>query len=387
MRPTPAKPVEPVQESTAATFADDVEQRIAADPIASAMDKRNRREQAARILAEQAATDGQSTGPGAKRTGPWLPEGTSISPFSLLREEGFTTYNAGVVEADDGAWMQYGQATYHRSDSLYAPTRSVLGDAYRFSANEALSSDNSFGVRVGYGASAVVLALPGLVNDAARNVLNAPSRMYVGAQTMNVGWQARDPLHFSNGLMDFSTGLLDVAGAASITKAGIVRNNELAAYSARQEYARITYNFRDGIESHMTKFDGFSQAKGISGTHNLDEFMKAASNYDVKIVGQTQLAEGIAHIEYQIPKLDPAKNVMRDSSGNVLYKGGFEKTVYDPRVYSDAQMAALGQQAAVNGYKAAMAAGKGQYSATAGGVQFQVYLDPKTGIVRNYHPQ
>lgn len=81
--------------------------------------------------------------------------------------------------------------------------------------------------------------------------------------------------------------------------------------------------------------------------------------------------EGISHVEYQIPAKDRAGNI-------VGYKAEtFEKTVYDPKIFSDQRMLDLGQQAAMSGYKTAVASGAREYTATAGGVKFQVFLDQK----------
>ena len=81
--------------------------------------------------------------------------------------------------------------------------------------------------------------------------------------------------------------------------------------------------------------------------------------------------DGITHIEYQMP----AKN----SAGNIVgYKKEiFEKTVYDPKIFTDEKMLDLGQQAAAKGYSAAVASGAREYTTTSGGVKFQVFLDKK----------
>jgi len=63
-----------------------------------------------------------------------------------------------------------------------------------------------------------------------------------------------------------------------------------------------------------------------------------------------------------------------------------EKTIYDPKIFSDEKILQSGQQAAANGYKDAIASGSRAFMATAGGVKFQVYLDQKTGTVTNFFP-
>ena len=147
--------------------------------------------------------------------------------------------------------------------------------------------------------------------------------------------------------------------------------------------------FDEGIADHLTKFDGFSQKTGISGTHNLDEFMQAATQNNVKILSQTPgSANGIVNIEYQIPALDRAGKVAIDEAGATIYKNQvLLKTVYDPSVISNQTIVDLGQQAATSGYQQAVSSGAQAYNAEAGGIQFRVYIDPKTGNITNYHPR
>ena len=133
---------------------------------------------------------------------------------------------------------------------------------------------------------------------------------------------------------------------------------------------------------HISKVDGFSQRKGISGGHNADEFYKAASSNNVKILSETPTGvNGITHITYQIPTKD------RTGKFNGKYKADvLEKTVYDPKIFTDTKILELGQRAAADGYVNAMASGHREYKSTAGGMTFQVYLDPKTGKVTNFFP-
>lgn len=143
------------------------------------------------------------------------------------------------------------------------------------------------------------------------------------------------------------------------------------------------------LPGHLNGPDGFSQKAGISGTHNLDEFMQAAAQNKVKIVSQTPGAiRGISNIEYQIPSLNSAGGVAVDAAGMPIIKNQlFTKTVYDPAIYSNATMLELGQQAAASGYQSALASGVRAYNSSAGGIPFRVYLDPQTGLVTNFHPR
>ncbi|WP_325933648.1 CdiA family toxin C-terminal domain-containing protein [Leclercia adecarboxylata] len=116
------------------------------------------------------------------------------------------------------------------------------------------------------------------------------------------------------------------------------------------------------------------------GAHNADAFNKAVADNGVKIISQEPSENGIIHIKYQIPAKDRAGNITG-------YKNEIlEKTIYDPKVYSDEKILQLGQQAAASGYKDAISSGNREYTATAGGVKFQVYLDQQTGTVTNFFP-
>ena len=157
----------------------------------------------------------------------------------------YVSYQSYTSQTSEYGAIATEEATYHRPiANIYAPMRSVLGDAYRFSANEALDSSNSWNTRAGYAASALVIAVPGLVNDAARDFWNFPNRIITGSRVMGQGWSAGDSYRFSEGLFQVSGGLLDAAGGASILKTGIAANQasgrSLANASARASYEKST---------------------------------------------------------------------------------------------------------------------------------------------------
>ncbi|WP_196374647.1 VENN motif pre-toxin domain-containing protein, partial [Yersinia pseudotuberculosis] len=141
-------------------------------------------------------------------------------------------------------------------------------------------------------------------------------------------------------------------------------------------------SFRIDQPAHLSAVDGFTQKSGISGGHNANAFYDAIKQYNVKIVSETPTGvKGITEVKYQIPT--------KDRSGNLTgeYKATPEtKTVYDPNIFTDQKILDLGQQAAVKGYKDAMASKSGQASATVDGVSFRIYVDKTTGTVRNFHP-
>jgi hypothetical protein len=133
-----------------------------------------------------------------------------------------------------------------QSESLYSAGRSFLGDAYRVAVHEALNPDNTWATRTGYGLSALVVALPGFLNDLSRDLYNSPNDLYAGGKKMSAGLTNRDPYGFSDGLMRFSTGLLSAAGGAAIVEKGIVSNRLASKNAASTQAARATYVGTDG---------------------------------------------------------------------------------------------------------------------------------------------
>lgn len=146
--------------------------------------------------------------------------------------------------------------------------------------------------------------------------------------------------------------------------------------------SRKAIPFNPNIEQHMSKYDGFTQKRGISGTHNQLEFNKAVELHDIKILSQESTSTaGIYNIKYQIPAKDRAGNI-------VGYKANiFQKTVYNPNIFSDDVMFNYGKQAAKNSYHFAISNKKTQYNSRFKGVNFRIYIDPKTGNISNFHPQ
>lgn len=153
------------------------------------------------------------------------------------------------------------------------------------------------------------------------------------------------------------------------------------------EIGRIDYpngiNFDiEKLPGHVSKVDGFSQKRGISGGHNSDSFYKAVTDNSIKILSETLTdVKGITHITYQIPTKDRTGKLDGGYKNEI-----FEKTVYDPKVFSDQRILDLGQKASAKGYKEAMNSRDGQATATVDGVSFRIYIDKTTGKVRNFHP-
>ncbi|MFP1907135.1 CdiA family toxin C-terminal domain-containing protein, partial [Lonsdalea quercina] len=173
---------------------------------------------------------------------------------------------------------------------------------------------------------------------------------------------------------------MKIVAASMSPVLGTVAANKLSAMVKEANIYPSGIGFKINQPEHLAQLDGYSQKKGIAGAHNADSFNKAVADNGVKIVSQESGVNGITHVKYQIPAKDRAGNI-------VGYKNEvLEKTIYDPKIFSDEKILQLGQQAAASGYKNAVASGSREYMATAGGVKFQVFLDQKTGTVTNFFP-
>ncbi|MDM1757248.1 EndoU domain-containing protein [Acinetobacter sp. 256-1] len=180
-----------------------------------------------------------------------------------------------------------------------------------------------------------------------------------------------------------------LGGAGAIkTGAKIVDKTLDASKVLKEKY--IIYKTQQGLQikmrpTHLSEVDGFSQKKGVSGGHNSVEFYDAVKQYDIKIESVTSTGvKGITKIEYRIPAKHPQTGEVTHYKGDG--KDPFTKTVYDPKIYTDAKMLDLGKQAAAKGYKDAMSSKNGQVTSVVNGVSFRVYVDKATGEVKSYHP-
>ena len=142
-------------------------------------------------------------------------------------------------------------------------------------------------------------------------------------------------------------------------------------------------SYRQDLPKHLQTFDGIGK-NGVGGTHSLDAFDQIVADNGIKIVNKIEhpKVKGIYSIEYKLPKLDKQLRPTGD-----LRKPTFKKTVYDPAIHSDEKILQLGQEAAAKGLDDAIAKNEYQYTQTAGGIEFRVFVDLKTKEVRNVFPQ
>ncbi|HFP1354192.1 TPA: hemagglutinin repeat-containing protein, partial [Escherichia coli] len=178
---------------------------------------------------------------------------------------------------------------------------------------------------------------------------------------------------------------LEIAAASMTPLFGQAVANKITALVDKANKYPSGIGFKINQPEHLAQLDGYSQKKGISGAHNADVFNKAVVDNGVKIISETPTGvRGITQVQYEIPTKDAAGNTTGNYKGNGAKP--FEKTIYDPKIFTDEKMLQLGQEAAAIGYSNAIKNGLQAYDAKAGGVTFRVYIDQKTGIVSNFHP-
>ncbi|GDJ37081.1 contact-dependent inhibition toxin CdiA [Escherichia coli] len=179
---------------------------------------------------------------------------------------------------------------------------------------------------------------------------------------------------------------LEIAAASMTPLFGQAVANKITALVDKANKYPSGIGFKINQPEHLAQLDGYSQKKGISGAHNADVFNKAVVDNGVKIISETPTGvRGITQVQYEIPTKDAAGNTTGNYKGNGAKP--FEKTIYDPKIFTDEKMLQLGQEAAAIGYSNAIKNGLQAYDAKAGGVTFRVYIDQKTGIVSNFHPK
>ncbi|HFO7632540.1 TPA: contact-dependent inhibition toxin CdiA, partial [Escherichia coli] len=175
---------------------------------------------------------------------------------------------------------------------------------------------------------------------------------------------------------------LEIAAASMTPLFGQAVANKITALVDKANKYPSGIGFKINQPEHLAQLDGYSQKKGISGAHNADVFNKAVVDNGVKIISETPTGvRGITQVQYEIPTKDAAGNTTGNYKGNGAKP--FEKTIYDPKIFTDEKMLQLGQEAAAIGYSNAIKNGLQAYDAKAGGVTFRVYIDQKTGIVSN----
>ncbi|HFO4635363.1 TPA: contact-dependent inhibition toxin CdiA, partial [Escherichia coli] len=158
---------------------------------------------------------------------------------------------------------------------------------------------------------------------------------------------------------------LEIAAASMTPLFGQAVANKITALVDKANKYPSGIGFKINQPEHLAQLDGYSQKKGISGAHNADVFNKAVVDNGVKIISETPTGvRGITQVQYEIPTKDAAGNTTGNYKGNGAKP--FEKTIYDPKIFTDEKMLQLGQEAAAIGYSNAIKNGLQAYDAKAG---------------------
>ncbi|QDF05351.1 RHS repeat-associated core domain-containing protein [Myxococcus xanthus] len=139
--------------------------------------------------------------------------------------------------------------------------------------------------------------------------------------------------------------------------------------------------FRSDLAEHLTRRDmSVNRKDGIGGAHNLDEFMRHASEINVVGMETHPSLPGVRRISYQIEALDYAGKPSGQWKAKI-----YEKTVYDPSTLSDDLFLQWGREAAYEAHYAGKLTREWVGTAR-NGVRFRGYLDT-SGAVRSFFPE
>lgn len=139
----------------------------------------------------------------------------------------------------------------------------------------------------------------------------------------------------------------------------------------------------DNSVIHMIKVEGLSGNKGISGGHDARAFYsfinsnhRSNSPVRVIIVKDPPFINGFKVVEY---------NTSQRAAAN---KPPLRKTLYDPALYSERQIAQIAAEAAEKGVARFAKAQQPlvSFDETSRGVRFMFYVDDSLQRIRNFHP-
>ena len=128
---------------------------------------------------------------------------------------------------------------------------------------------------------------------------------------------------------------------------------------------------RTDLESHLV--NASVSGRQISGGHNMNSFDDVLANSGGAIVSKIEISPGIYDVKYYLP----GKN----------YPAGYPtKTLYDPAIYSDAQMGMMARDAAAKGMIQYQVTGVAEQVVVINGVKFYVPINKATNSVRTVFP-
>jgi RHS repeat-associated protein len=176
----------------------------------------------------------------------------------------------------------------------------------------------------------------------------------------------------------------------------LVASSLLPSFNPTGLLAPALLDFNPNLYNHMTIVEGLSQQQGILGGHTRQAFYEYVENTMVVPYGGIQPINQIKiNSETPHPNI-PGLSQIHYSILKGRKLGGFEnqykqikdpKTIWDSNIIPDNYIIELGKSAAAKNYHANVAIRKFAYTSEAGGIQFRVYVDEVTGIIRNIHPK
>jgi hypothetical protein len=152
-----------------------------------------------------------------------------------------------------------------------------------------------------------------------------------------------------------------------------------------------TVKFKSGFDTHFTVGEGIGKGKkGVVGGHNMHDFYKTLETTGMDpsnlIISKQQhpTFPGLYEVRYKIPSLTYGPD------GKLIPSGQFKtirfpKTVYDPNVYTDAQMIQWGKEAMEEGIKAKRITGREVEGYSSNGMKFRGYINDQ-GEITNFFP-
>ena len=110
---------------------------------------------------------------------------------------------------------------------------------------------------------------------------------------------------------------------------------------------KLTYD-KDALITHFTQTG--KRAGKMTGGHREDVFLARLKELDGEIISKRTIPgmDGVQVVEYRLPVRDNLKNIVRDESGEVVFKKSTRKTIYDPSKISTDEYISRGLEAADN---------------------------------------
>ena len=181
------------------------------------------------------------------------------------------------------------------------------------------------------------------------------------------------------------------AVAEALAKLSSAQSNALNLFRS----SGIKSILKSGYNTHLTDVIECTQSTAIKGGHNKVKFFDYLRNNNIQIneIARNKSAiNGVEEIIYKIPSKDAAGNILKDASGNIIWKNQeFRKTIFDPAIISEAEMISIGEQAMKEGLDSVRLTFQNGSNTiidavAPNGLKFKGYWNSITGEIDNFHP-